>query len=227
MLHSTTGRRWRNELHALTTVDWSDWRHSTSENFSYAQEHFPLFRKSARSNLIDILLVSRPFYFAGIDAFFAGNVFAFEDPQHLDQLTSKLDLDRRRKIRRVVFPIPLYDKSWLISYSPSAVGPQLSTSFARLPALQAATFAIDVTFRQCSSVLSTEDLVIAAYRRRLTEIERVRQQCLVKAEMLDVEVEGGEGNVPKGHYYTEYESRYYRLLRNVLDRGEMRPSRTS
>jgi hypothetical protein len=108
-LHSTTGRRWRNELHALITVDWNQ---SISVSSSYVRDHLPLLRKSARSYLLDILIVSRAFYFAGIDAFFGGNVFALEDLRHLDKLTTTLDLDRRRSIRRLVFQIPMVETSF-------------------------------------------------------------------------------------------------------------------
>lgn len=51
-----------------------------------------------KSELLGSLLVCRDFYFAGVAAFFGGNVFKFESVASLEQMSRRLDIDRRRHI---------------------------------------------------------------------------------------------------------------------------------
>ena len=168
------------------------------------RDHIPPPRKSARSDLLDVLLVSRAFYFAGINAFFGGNVFALEDLRHLDKLTTTLDLDRRRSIRRLVFQIPMVETSFLWKQTPAAVGAQLSASFDRLPSLQAAKLVVAWNFRP-AVFLPTENPIIAFYRDRRKEVERVKQYCKVMPQVFDVEIDNCEGNVLNARNYEAYE----------------------
>ena len=99
-LHSASGRRWRNEVHALVDVDWNV---NIDVLPKILRQDIRLERKSTKSPLLDILLVCRSFYFAGIAAFFGENVLSFETVRHLERFTATLDLDRRRCIRHVLF----------------------------------------------------------------------------------------------------------------------------
>lgn len=91
-LHLQANRRLRNEVNKL--------RHPSGGYRTRIV--FYANRRIDKNDRVDILLVSRSFYFAAIEAFFRGNVFHFEDIVHLDQLTSSLDSDRRRCIYHLV-----------------------------------------------------------------------------------------------------------------------------
>lgn len=94
-LSSRTGRRWKNEIHNLVTRDWV--------NSISVGPRGVVAPKAIKSPLLDILSVSRSFYFAGIAAFFGENTLKFASVHHLDRLTATLDLDRRRCIRHIIF----------------------------------------------------------------------------------------------------------------------------
>jgi hypothetical protein len=124
-LRSRSSRRWKNEL--LNLKDTRRY-YDSHENRYYA------LHKVSKSNLLDILLVCRSFYFAGIAAFFGENVLQFENAHHLDRLTATLDLDRRRCIRHIVFQPYLYGQ-WREKWDVAAVGERLGVCFKRLPSL--------------------------------------------------------------------------------------------
>ena len=98
VLRSGTRRRWQNEVYDLGNVQW---KHNSSLFPTHVQAELRARRKAIKSPLLELLLVSRQFYFAGIAAFFGENVLKFEDLQHLAQLNKTLDLDRRRCIRSI------------------------------------------------------------------------------------------------------------------------------
>jgi hypothetical protein len=87
-------------VHALVDVDWNLNIDVLPKDL---RQDLRLEKRSTKSPLLDILLVCRSFYFAGIAAFFGENVLRFESVSHLDRLTAILDLDRRRCIRHVLF----------------------------------------------------------------------------------------------------------------------------
>ena len=100
-LRSAKGRRWRNEVQTLTEA-WGErafWSRGEDDFFRTPRS------RSAKSQLLDILLVSRDFYFSGVAAFFGGNAFCFEGPQALSSMTKTLDSDRRRHIAQVVVTV--------------------------------------------------------------------------------------------------------------------------
>jgi hypothetical protein len=72
--------------------------------------------------------------------------------------------------------------------------------------VQAAKLVVAFTFRP-AVFLPTESQVIASYRDRWKEVERVKQYCQVKSEVLDVEIDDCEGNVLNARNYEEYEHR--------------------
>ena len=114
-LHSRAGRRWKNEVLDLNAL----------------RNQYYNTPKVTKSDLLDILLVSRSFYFAGIAAFFGENVLQFENMQHLDRLTATLDLDRRRCIRHIALKTNVDTKLW----DGGAGSEKLNVCFERLPAL--------------------------------------------------------------------------------------------
>jgi hypothetical protein len=124
-LHSRSSRRWKNEL-----LDLKDRRryYDSHENRYY------VLHKANKSKLLNILLVSRSFYFASIAAFYGENVLQFENAQHLDRLTATLDLDRRRCIRHIAFQ-PYWYSQWRERWDVPAVGERLGVCFERLPSL--------------------------------------------------------------------------------------------
>lgn len=125
MLHSRLGRRWKNEVLHLQNTRRS---YDAFENLYYA------LHKANKSNLLDILLVCRSFYFAGIAAFFGENVFQFENVHHLERLTATLDLDRRRCIRHITFQ-PYFYSQWRERWDVASVGERLGVCLERLPSL--------------------------------------------------------------------------------------------
>lgn len=53
------------------------------------------------STLLRVLLVCRAFYFSCIEAFYGGNRLAFDDVKHLTDFARRIDVDRRRCVKRI------------------------------------------------------------------------------------------------------------------------------
>lgn len=121
--HSRSGRRWKNEVLNLN---------HTRRYYHVYQSRYSATHRVNKSDLLDILLVSRNFYFAGIAAFFGENVLNFENVCPVEQLTATLDLDRRRCIRHIVFHLHIHQslREWDV-----ALGERLGRCFERLPSL--------------------------------------------------------------------------------------------
>lgn len=86
-LRSARDRRWRNEAKALRGLNPG-----------------PL-RPFKKSPLLDILLVSKDFYYAGIKAYYGLNTLQFHTATHLKQFAETVGIDRRRCIRSIVVHI--------------------------------------------------------------------------------------------------------------------------
>ena len=55
-----------------------------------------------QSNLLDVLVVCRDFYFAGIKAFYGENTLRFVGEDHLEHYVESLDSERRDCVRNIV-----------------------------------------------------------------------------------------------------------------------------
>ncbi|EME83747.1 uncharacterized protein MYCFIDRAFT_172822 [Pseudocercospora fijiensis CIRAD86] len=82
ILHSNSSRRWRTELATLNAL--------------------PLCWGSAKKDRsLDILLVSKAFYFAGVEAFYSSNTFQFGSVTALTKLLNSIDSDRKNCIQKI------------------------------------------------------------------------------------------------------------------------------
>ena len=170
ILYSASARRWRSETYNL----------SIGNLYPYVST------KALKSPLLDILLVSRAFYFAGIAAFFRENVLKFDNVQHLDRLTSKLDTDRRRCIRRVVFQFAFHDLwcSELKAFRSERmrVGERLGVCLQHLPSLVQVQFCWWAMY--CYRRLE--------FQKRVQELTRlfedIKEFCGSRREVLELEI---------------------------------------
>ena len=151
----------------------------------------PAQTEYVRSPLLNILLVSRAFYFAGIAAFFGENVLEFNDILHLNRLTSKLDLDRRRCMRRITFDFPFRDewcsKRWALWPEAQIVGERLGVCLERLPSL------VQVLF--CWSPTNRFHSTPQEYLQTLTKtFEEIKEFCGSRRELLELDSKDSRGN---------------------------------
>ena len=138
--------------------------------------------------LLDILLVCRDFYFAGIAAFFGGNTLHFDNIAHLQQFTKKLDVDRRRCIKRITL-----DKEWHAQWHGTKAGFQwtcepsedaglLRVPLERLPFLQSVTIHCKPEIYRCRPGSAW------AINKIREELEDVRRACGSKADLVEIDV---------------------------------------
>ncbi|KXS96083.1 hypothetical protein AC578_6376 [Pseudocercospora eumusae] len=80
-LHSKSSRRWRTELATLNA--------------------FPCAGSAQKDRSLDILLVSKAFYFAGLEAFYSSNIFQFDSVTALTKLLNATHSDRRNCIQNI------------------------------------------------------------------------------------------------------------------------------
>lgn len=98
-LRGKRARRWRNELNGLQVSNEALVRPT---GYGSRFDYTPAPARSAKSALLDILLVSRAFYFSGIEAYYGGNVFRFDTANQLASFVETTHVDRRRCVRDVV-----------------------------------------------------------------------------------------------------------------------------
>ena len=182
-LHSASPRRWRNEAYSLS-----------KRNFGFRYVAI----KSVKSPLLDILLVSRSFYFAGIEAFFGENVFKFDDIRHLELLTSKLDTDRRRCIRRIRFQVRFQDTygdhQWV---GEANAGERLSVCLERLPSLTQVRFSSQAM--NYGSIIPRHPhhvpMVLQLHAERNRRLfEGIKESCGSRRELLELELTDYRGD---------------------------------
>lgn len=101
-LYTTQDRRWRNELRTIAPIDLNNSNLVVVPNVDRDLSK----AKAFKSTLLDLLLVSRQFYFAGTETYFGENCFGFEDLEHLRQFVDGVENERRKWIRRILFLAP-------------------------------------------------------------------------------------------------------------------------
>lgn len=98
VLRPASERRWRNEIRELVAID-------ESVRPKHIEEYNEIVKNvgtAGKSRLLRYLLVCHDFYFAGVAAYYGGSIFKFRDAAHLAQMVSKLDVDRRRHLSKVM-----------------------------------------------------------------------------------------------------------------------------
>lgn len=110
------------------------------------------FRRTRKSDLLKILLVCREFYFAGLEAYYGGNVFHFDSPLDFRDTFIKTLSDRHKAcIKRVVIDWEWYrfdirSLSAERKYHPKQPFAVASDLLEEFPELQSAT--VEVWMRQ-------------------------------------------------------------------------------
>lgn len=174
-LRSAKDRRWRNELQDLVSTKWARPIYRSPPPSS-----IPSYRTD-KSPLLEILLVCKAFYFAGIASFFGDNVLRFDNLRHLERLAGKLDVDRRCCIRRIevdyVFRVGFVTLGDCVTGEDGAL---LAEVFDKLSSLQSATLVFG-TVRDFDRVRSAW-----LYDRVLERFENMRNACGGKGHLMSV-----------------------------------------
>lgn len=150
-------------MYGLTDIHWY-----TGPNYSLSRNR--VLEKSVKSDILDVLLVCRQFYFAGIEAFFSENIFNFNDLSHLTKFVDAVDLDRRRCVKSVVLQFSTA-YTWRVDDllgSQKAGEKNLAYCINKLPSLKEASSIIRSEFGRLKEKLST---FVWAVRERVDKIE--------------------------------------------------------
>lgn len=182
-LRSKGQRRWRNESYNLYSSLGPAFKQSRPALWPNHEKVSGLSRD--KSNLLDILLVSRHFYFAGITSFFRENVFHFESMQHLHGLARQLNVDRKHCIAKIAIQHEWYATSkpsrrWHLK-KPSEIGAQLGNIFGELPKLQSATL---VWKREQDSLDGVPTPFKSNRDQVIEEFEEIKSACHAKQDTL-------------------------------------------
>ena len=186
-LRSSNDRRWRKELHSLVATTWEQ----SISNLDFRKDPAIPDRRVDKSPLLDVLLVCRHFYFAGIAAFFGDNLLHFDNIRHLDVPTKKLDMDRRGCICKVTIDHKNYAPSTRLEpgyRTPAENGALIGQVFEKLPSLKSATLVCRTSYSlHQSGFASVRDKVV-------TQLEDVREACHFKADVIKFRVVGRDEN---------------------------------
>lgn len=183
ILRSAAERRWRNELQRLLSVDWNQ----PIQSRYYCRDPIIPNESTSKSLLLDVLLVSRQFYFAGIAAFFGENTIGLDDARGLQRFTEDLDTDRRYCIRNleINFRLP-NQRTGLWDRDPFESAKMLSAGFVKLPSLQSATFVFTL-----NNV--TDHFGLKAQRDKiLSHCEEMKDHCSRDRVAMSLRIEVGD-----------------------------------